>query len=117
MVYEFTSDDNSTYTYGHRLLYSDDTKYVLNAHGDVVALLNANGVVTKRYEYDAFGKELNPSESDTNPFRYCAEYFDTETGQIYLRNRYYQPVTGRFSQLDPIRDGLNWYAYCVNRCK
>ena len=39
MVYEFTSDDNSTYTYGHRLLYSDYTKYVLIAHGDVVALL------------------------------------------------------------------------------
>ena len=50
MVYEFTDDDSNTYTYGHRLLYSDNAKYVLNAHGDVVALLNANGVVTKRYE-------------------------------------------------------------------
>ena len=49
MVYEFTSSDSDTYTYGHRLLYSDDTKYVLNAHGDVVALLNDSGVLTKRY--------------------------------------------------------------------
>ena len=57
---------------------------------------------------------LNIDTADTNPFRYCAEYFDVETGQIYLRNRYYQPVTGRFTQLDPIRDGLNWYAYCYN---
>ena len=114
LVYEFTDDDSSTYTYGHRLLYSDNAKYVLNAHGDVVALLNANGVVTKRYEYDAFGNELNIGTADTNPFRYCAEYFDLETGQIYLRNRYYQPVTGRFTQLDPVRDGLNWYAYCRN---
>ncbi len=57
---------------------------------------------------------LNIDTADTNPFRYCAEYFDAETGQIYLRNRYYQPVTGRFSQLDPIRDGLNWYAYYYN---
>lgn len=24
LVYEFTSDDSNTYTYGHRLLYSDD---------------------------------------------------------------------------------------------
>jgi len=114
MVYEFTSDDSNTYTYGHRLLYSDDYKYVLNAHGDVFDLFNSDGETVKEYDYDAFGNELNPSASDTNPFRYCAEYFDVESGQIYLRNRYYQPVTGRFTQLDPIRDGLNWYAYCAN---
>ena len=100
MVYEFNGNNSNSYTYGLRLISSDDAKYVLNAHGDVVALLNANGVVTKRYEYDAFGNELSLSESDTNPFRYCAEYFDLETGQIYLRARYYQPVVGRFSQRD-----------------
>ena len=114
MVYEFSGSDSSTYTYGHRLIYSDNVKYVLNAHGDVVALLNNSGVVTKRYKYDAFGNELGVDNTDTNPFRYCAEYFDTETGTIYLRARYYSPTTGRFTQLDPIRDGLNWYAYCTN---
>ena len=114
MVYEFTSNGSNTYTYGHRLLYSEDYKYVLNAHGDVAALIDNNNEIHKKYNYDAFGNELNPSATDTNPFRYCAEYFDLETGQIYLRNRYYQPVTGRFTQLDPIRDGLNWYAYCFN---
>ncbi len=114
MVYEFTPTDSNSYTYGHRLLYSDNAKYVLNAHGDVVALLNSDGETVKAYDYDAFGNELNPSESDTNPFRYCAEYFDTENGTIYLRARYYSPTTGRFTQQDPIKDGLNWYAYCSN---
>ena len=114
MVYEFTSDDSNTYTYGHRLLYSDDAKYVLNAHGDVVALLNSDGETVKEYDYDAFGNELNIDTTDTNPFRYCAEYFDTETDTIYLRARYYSPTTGRFTQQDPIKDGLNWYAYCYN---
>ena len=28
MVYEFTSDDNSTYTYGHRLLYFKQTQRI-----------------------------------------------------------------------------------------
>ncbi|MBR5236915.1 MAG: RHS repeat-associated core domain-containing protein [Clostridia bacterium] len=42
------------------------------------------------------------------------EYFDEETGLIYLRNRYYDASTGRFITEDPIRDGLNWYAYCGN---
>ena len=57
---------------------------------------------------------MNFDDSDDNPLRYCGEYFDKATGTIYLRARYYSPVTGRFTQLDPIRDGLNWYAYCGN---
>jgi len=52
-------------------------------------------------------------DTDTNPWRYCGEYYDTETNTIYLRARYYDPVTGRFSSEDPIRDGLNWYTYCI----
>ena len=61
-----------------------------------------------------FGKK-----SVHNPFRYTGEYTDSETGLVYLRNRMYDPETGRFISEDPIRDGLNWYAYCegnpVNR--
>ena len=56
--------------------------------------------------------EQNPSDSDTNPFRYCGEYYDSEIGQIYLRARYYDPTVGRFTQSDPARDGINWYVYC-----
>ena len=114
MVYEFTATDDIAYFFGLHLVSSDDYRYVLNAHGDVVALVNASGNVVRRYEYDAFGVELNPDETDTNPYRYCAEYFDVESGTIYLRARYYSPNHGRFTQLDPARDGLNWYAYCYN---
>ena len=114
MVYEFTATADTTYFFGLYLVSSDDYKYVLNAHGDVVALVNSSGTITKRYEYDAFGVELNPDENDENPYRYCAEYFDIESGTIYLRARYYSPNHGRFTQLDPARDGLNWYAYCAN---
>ena len=51
--------------------------------------------------------------NDANPWRYCGEYFDKETGTYYLRARYYNPANGRFSSEDPIRDGLNWYTYCM----
>ena len=37
---------------------------------------------------------------------------DSESGLIYLRNRYYDTATGTFITEDPIRDGLNWYSYC-----
>jgi RHS repeat-associated protein len=35
-------------------------------------------------------------------------------GVYYLRERYYRPTTGRFVSEDPIRSGLNYYAYCGN---
>ena len=85
--------------------------YVTNGHGDVTALVNSAGAITKSYTYDAFGVEQNIDPADTNPFRYCGEYFDKETESIYLRARYYSPVTGRFGQQDPSMNGENWYIY------
>ena len=115
MVYEFTATDDNTYFFGLHLVSSDDYRYVLNAHGDVVALVSKTGsTISKYYEYDAFGNEINPDSSDTNPYRYCGEYYDFESGTIYLRARYYSPMHGRFTQVDSARDGLNWYAYCGN---
>jgi len=86
--------------------------YLYNVHGDVVQLTNSSGTVTKTYNYDAFGVEKNPDNNDANPFRYCGEYFDVETGTYYLRARYYNPTVGRFLAEYPIRDGLNYYTYC-----
>jgi len=88
--------------------------YLLNAHGDVVQLTDAAGAVTQTYDYDAFGNQKSENPVDANPFRYCGEYFDVETGTIYLRARYYDPSVGRFNRQDPARDGLNWYTYCNN---
>ena len=34
--------------------------------------------------------------------------------QAYLRNRYYDPAQRRFITEGPVKDGLNWYAYCGN---
>jgi RHS repeat-associated protein len=75
--------------------------YLFNGRGDVVQLANGAGVVLRTYVYDAFGVEREPDESDVNPWRYCAEYFDRETGTVYLRHRYYNPRLGRFMTEDP----------------
>ena len=99
---------------------SDYTYYVQNAHGDVVNLTDADGAVTKTYHYDAFGVELDPTTGDVNVFRYCGEYFDTETGTVYLRARYYQAAIGRFTQRDSVAGklidplSLNLYTYAHN---
>ena len=107
--YNYKNGDKSEYTY-----------YTQNAHGDVVNLTNANGEVTKAYKYDAFGVEINPDTNDVNVFRFCGEYFDTETGTIYLRARYYQASIGRFISRDSFAGrksdplSLNLYTYCRN---
>ena len=97
------------------------TYYRFNGHGDVIALANSSGAIIKRYKYDSFGVEENPGIFDTNVFRYCGEYYDIETKTIYLRARYYDAETGRFTQQDGwsyavpgFLLSLNLYTYCGN---
>ncbi len=107
--YNYRNGDKTEYTY-----------YTQNAHGDVVNLTDKTGKVTKTYTYDAFGVEKNIDENDSNAFRYCGEYYDTETATIYLRARYYNPGTGRFISRDSFAGrrsdplSLNLYTYCRN---
>ena len=119
---EFDSNYNTTNAYafgagqqriiGTNTATNAKTYYLYNPHGDVQGLTNENGSLTKAYDYDAFGNEIGKVDSDTNPWRYCGEYFDEETDNIYLRNRYYNPATGAFTTEDPVRSGGNWYSYC-----
>ena len=88
--------------------------YTFNTHGDTAQLVNASGTILKDYTYDAFGNQKQEQAEDNNPFRYCGEYFDSETGFIYLRARYYDSSIGRFTSEDPIKDGVNWFVYCAN---
>lgn len=88
--------------------------YLYNAHGDVTAIVNEAGEIVNSYEYDPWGKITSQSETVANNIKYSGEYYDTETGLIYLRNRYYDPNARRFTTEDPARDDLNWYCYCGN---
>ena len=104
VIGEQTDAELITYLRGVNLISrtaAGNTEYYLfNAHGDVTELTSNRAVVTKTYHYDAFGVETAPDPLDENPFRYCGEYFDVETGTYYLRARYYDPDIGRFTQQD-----------------
>ena len=114
------------YIRGNDLVYADkgtDTEkqyYVTDPHGNVVQLTDESGAVTKTYEYDSFGNEVDSDSKDENPFRYCGEYYDKETEEIYLRARYYQPEVGRFLTRDSYTGeedeplSLHLYTYCGN---
>ena len=88
--------------------------YIYNGHGDVVMLVDESGNVKNSYAYDAWGKITSETETIPNSIKYAGEYYDAETGFLYLRNRMYDPATRRFTSEDPARDQLNWYVYCGN---
>ena len=99
--------------------------YMLNLQGDVIALLDSSGGYAAWYVYDAWGKVLTVSGSNTtlanaNPLRYRGYYYDTETGLYYLQSRYYDPVVKRFINADVFAStgqgfqGYNMFSYCNN---
>jgi RHS repeat-associated protein len=84
-----------------------------------LALTNRLGQVAAAYAYDPFGAVVNRSGDDQgNPFTYVGAFgvMDEGDGLFYMRQRYYDALTGRFLQRDPIgiSDNLNLYAYVAN---
>lgn len=97
--------------------------YVLNAQGDVSAILDSSGKLAASYDYDAWGNctvydSSDAAIGDLNPLRYRGYYYDAETGFYYLQSRYYDPAICRFINADGLfTDGFvgsNLFAYCVN---
>ncbi len=114
VVADVTGDTTTNFVRGIGLIYSenmntgDKRQYALNAHGDVAKRINADGTAEK-FNCRAYGIGI---VGTPDPFGYCGEYTNSETGLIYLRNRYYDPELGRFINVDPVFSGANWYAYC-----
>ena len=118
VVGEASGDSIIKYTYGNGLVSINNNGtigyYHTDEHGNVSAISNKSREVVATYDFDAFGNETASTDTYYNPMRYCGEYYDDETGFIYLRARYYSPNVGRFISEDPIKDGTNWYVYCSN---
>ena len=89
----------------------NDEVFSSDAHGNTDEGYDGTTTV-RRYIYDAYGNAISDNGEDDNPYRYCGENYDEETGLYYLRARYYDPSIGRFMSEDPAQDGLNWYIYC-----
>jgi RHS repeat-associated protein len=78
--------------------------YHADAIGDIRELTDATGAVVNDYSFLPFGETLSSSETVNNPFQYGGEYggYQLGGGRVQLRNRSYDPLLGRFAELDPI---------------
>jgi RHS repeat-associated protein len=90
--------------------------YLKNGLGSVTSLTDDSESVVNNYEYGAFGNVIDKTEIVTNPYGYTGRRFDSESGLMYYRARYYSPATGRFLSVDPIKfsGGMNFYVYSQN---
>lgn len=98
--------------------------YHYDGLGSTVALSDENGNVTDTYQYDAWGNvtsHTGPGALTTdNPYQYVGQlgyythYQEADYKLLSLGVRFYDPANGRFSQQDPIGDGISWYAYGNN---
>jgi RHS repeat-associated protein len=76
----------------------------------------ASGAVAQRMDYDAFGQVLADTNPGFQPFGFAGGLYDRDTGLVKFGARDYDPVTGRWTNKDPIRfrGGLNLYEYSSN---
>ncbi|XCN75438.1 MAG: RHS repeat-associated core domain-containing protein [Candidatus Electrothrix aestuarii] len=108
--YEGESTLAVSYLYGDDLIAQnrgDLSYYLYDGQLSSRQLVNSSGAVTDSYDYDAFGNLLNSSGSTENDYLYTGEQFDPNAGFYYLRARYYDQGSGRFTSVDPYAGNMH----------
>ncbi len=106
------------YTYGDGIderitMHRGGTDYYYHANrlGSIYLLTNGTGGILERYAYTPYGvvtvsnsayASSGTVSSVGNPYLFTGREFDPESGLYNYRARTYDPVQGRFKQLDPI---------------
>jgi len=110
---DLVSEIAATYTLGLDLITHATAAQAMHllydAHGSTRAPLNNSAQIVQDagvlqvYTYDAYGVLLNFTTPPLTSYLYSGEQTDraAKTGMQYLRERYYNLSTGRFSRLDP----------------
>lgn len=70
--------------------------------GSTRVLTSSSGSVVGTASYDAYGRTTASTGPVTTPLGYAGGYTDAESGLVYLVNRYYDPATGQFLNVDPL---------------
>jgi RHS repeat-associated protein len=90
------------YLVGHETLGrwdgADWTYYLRDALGSIRQETDGTGGVTDSREWTPFGMEVGTAQEGLG---YAGEWWDVHVGLLYLRARWYEPQTGRFTRRDP----------------
>jgi len=99
-------------TAGYRSAVRGDAQYyALDVLGSVMMTTGLDGKLRERYAYDAYGQAFEGSFRRINDLGYNGKRTDPTTGLVDYGFRDYAPRLGRFTTVDPIQAGMNWYAY------
>ena len=93
------------------------TSYIHTDHlGRPTRMTNAAKATVWSASWTPWGEPQAISGTVTQNLRFPGQYFQIETGLAYNWHRHYDPVTGRYTQPDPLRfvDGPSIYAYAGN---
>ena len=89
-----------------------------DALGSPVLETNAQAQVVRQVDYRAYGMEV--MDAPRPGPGYTGHYRDVGTGLVYMQQRYYDPVIGRFLSVDPVPtdvtngDAFNRFRYASN---
>jgi len=106
VIAELDKDDQVkvAYLHGDDLISqyrgNDIHYYHYDGLGSTRVLTDQNAAVTDAYNYEAFGELLEQIGETENNYLYTGEQIDPNTGNYYLRARYYNPASGRFLSMD-----------------
>jgi RHS repeat-associated protein len=106
LINELTHD-TATGAYANRFQHTD-------ALGSPVVVTNGPHTVLERREYEPYGRQLTPTPTDGPG--YTGHAYDAATGLVYMQQRYYDPVLGKFLSTDAVSvdtvTGRNFCRYC-----
>ncbi len=117
--------DNNGLLYGFINNKTDRYYYVRDILQNILGIVDSNGTIVVKYDYNAFGKLISITGDTTlgnrNPFKWKGYYYDTESEMYYCKSRYYVPAWCRWLNADSCSclnfedvNGSNLFVYCNN---
>ena len=100
--------------------HTEKLVYRTNHLSSTLFAVNEQGEIVLHMMYDAWGNPQVDTAFDINKSgvsnlnNYTGYTYDDMLSIYYAQARFYDADIKRFIQEDPIKDGMNWYAYTIN---
>ncbi len=93
-----------------------DTYFQHDLYGSTLFAADAQGVIKHHAAHDIWGmpKAVCDDTGIASGLRFTTYDYDSVLGKHFAHARMYDPAQGRMLGLDPVKRGLNGYAYCDN---